>query len=336
MPEKILVTGASGFIATHTIIELLNHGYDVRGTIRNLERGDALRSLLASHNKRAADIELIQADLLEPDGWSEAVKGCDGVFHMASPIVSVQLKDEDEVIAPAKQGTQMVLEAAREHHIKRVVLTSSSSAVSTGHHEQKYMFTDADWSDLNDKSASAYAKSKTIAERIAWEFVENYDLELAVVNPTLVLGPALEADYGSSLEALVKLLKGKVPILPRLGFEIVDVRDVASLHRLAYEKQEAAGHRFLCANGFMWLKEIAQCLHEQFPDYQKKIPRRELPDYLIKVFAFFVKEIENFVTDVGKIKRYDNSPALALGWQPRSAKEAIRAGGESLIKLGIV
>lgn len=336
MSEKILVTGASGFIATHTIIELLNHGYDVRGTIRNLERGDALRSLLATHNERAVDIELIQADLLEPDGWSEAVKGCDGVFHMASPVVSVQPEDEDEVIAPAKLGTIMVLEAAREHHIKRIVLTSSVGAVSTGHHEQEYPFTAADWSDLEDKSASAYAKSKTIAERFAWEFVSTGDLELAVINPGMVLGPALEMDYGSSLEALVKLLRGEVPVLPRIGFEIVDVRDVASLHRLAYQNEGAAGNRFLCTNGFMWFTEIAQYLREQFPDYGGKIPQRELPNFLIKVFALFIREIEGFVGDVGKIKRYDNSPALALGWQPRSAKDAIRAGGESLIRLGIV
>jgi dihydroflavonol-4-reductase len=336
MPEKILVTGASGFIATHTIIELLNHGYDVRGTIRNLNRSDELRTLLAKHNERAADLELMQADLLEPDGWLAAVQGCDGVFHMASPVVAIQPSNEDDLIIPARQGTLSVLRAAHTHKVKRIVLTSSTSSVSAGHHHQEYLFSDEDWTDLSDESTSAYAKSKTIAERAAWEFVSDIDLELAVVNPGMVLGPALETDYGSSLEALVKLLRGDVPILPRIGFEIVDVRDVATLHRLAYENKSAAGHRFLCTNGFMWFTELAEYLTEQFPDYQKKIPRRELPNFLIKLLALFIREIEALIGDVGKIKRYDNSPALALGWQPRSAKDAIKAGGESLIKLGIV
>ena len=336
MSDKILVTGASGFIAAHTIIELLDHGYDVRGTVRNLDRCDELRALLSKHNERAAGIELMQADLMEPGGWSQAVQGCDGVFHMASPVVAIQPRHEDDLIAPARQGTLSVLRAAQTHNVKRIVLTSSTSAVSAGYHHQDYLFSAADWTVLDDDSTSAYAKSKTIAERAAWEFVSDSDLELAVVNPGMVLGPALEKDYGTSLEALVKLLRGEVPILPRVGFEIVDVRDVASLHRLAYENEAAAGHRYLCANGFMWFTELAAYLAEQFPDYRKKIPRRELPNFLVRVFALFVREIEGVVGDVGKSKRYDTSPARDLGWQPRSARDAIQAGAESLISLGIV
>jgi nucleoside-diphosphate-sugar epimerase len=336
MSKKILVTGASGFIATHTIIDLLNHGYDVRGTIRNLDRGKELRDCLANHNERAADIELMQADLMEPEGWFEAVRGCHGVFHMASPVAAIQPNDEDELIVPARQGTLSVLRAARAHGVTRVVLTSSTSAVSAGNHYQEHLFSEADWTNLDDDSTSAYAKSKTIAERAAWEFVSESDMDLAVINPGMVLGPALETDYGASLEALVKLLRGDVPMLPRIGFEIVDVRDVAALHRIVFENESASGHRFLCTNGFMWLAELAQYLIEQFPDYRKKIPRRELPNFLIRVFALVIREIEGMVGDVGKIKRYDNTPALALGWQPRSAKDAIKAGGESLIKLGIV
>ena len=235
MPDRILVTGASGFIAGHTIIELLNHGYRVRGSVRNLALVDGLLKVLIRHHAGAADIEWVQADLTESDGWQDAVRGCDGVFHMASPVPLIQPGNEDDVIVPARQGTMLVLEAAQKYGIKRVVLTSSIDAVSSGHRASEYLLTAADWSNPDNKSATPYAKSKTIAERCAWDFVADIDLERVASNPALVVWPALDADYGSSLEALAKLLKGKVPLLPRLGFVVVYVRGVARLHRLSYE-----------------------------------------------------------------------------------------------------
>ncbi len=336
MPEKILVTGASGFIASHTIIELLNAGYQVRGTVRDLHRISQLESLFESNCQHTANLEFAGANLSSPNGWSEAVRGCDGVFHVASPAPVVQPKDENELITPAREGTLHVLKAAREHNIRRVVLTSSVSAVSSGVTHANHTYTAADWSNLENPRLSAYDKSKTLAERAAWDFINEGGPELAVINPAMVLGPALESDYGSSLEVLVKLLTGQIPLLPPIGFGIVDVRDVAKLHRLAYEVPAAAGNRYLCSNGFRWITQIAETLRARFPEQSKKIPSHEMPKFMVKVFALFFKEIAGFVDDVGKVKNYDNAPALALGWKPSSPEQAIIAGAKSLLKLGLV
>jgi dihydroflavonol-4-reductase len=336
MPEKILVTGASGFIASHTIIELLNAGYQVRGTVRDLQRTGQLQSMFERNCQYAANLELAGANLSSPNGWSEAVKGCDGVFHVASPAPVIQPKDENDLIIPAREGTLHVLTAARQHNIRRVVLTSSVSAVSSGARYKDHLYTASDWSNLEDNRLSAYDKSKTLAEKAAWNFVREGGPELVAINPAMVLGPALESDYGSSLEVLVKLMTGQIPLIPPIGFGIVDVRDVARLHRLAYEVPEAAGNRYLCSNGFRWITQIADTLLAQFPDYSNKIPKHEMPRFLVRFFALFFKEIAGFVDDAGKIKNYDNAPALALGWRPFSPEKAILAGAESLIKLGIV
>ncbi|MBD3646623.1 MAG: aldehyde reductase, partial [Pseudomonadales bacterium] len=185
-------------------------------------------------------------------------------------------------------------------------------------------------------SVTPYAMSKTIAERAAWDFVAGGGPELATINPALVLGPALEADYGSSLEALVKLMRGDYPVVPKLGFGIVDVRDVASLHRLALEKPEAASQRFLCSSDFRWLSDLSRHLRDEFPAYRKKLPTRELPNFLVRILARFDKVIASFVDDVGKTKKVDTTPARNLGWQPRSPEEAATAGARSLIDFHIV
>ncbi|MCB1692967.1 MAG: aldehyde reductase [Pseudomonadales bacterium] len=333
MNKTVLVTGASGFIAGHCILDLLNAGYNVRGTVRDLSRAPAIRETLARHNARAADIEFVTADLMDADSWREAVTGCDGVYHVASPVPVIQPKNPDEVIVPAREGTLNLLGAAREAGIQRVVLTSSTASVFSNSRESG-VFTGSDWTDLTKKDLSPYIRSKTVAERAAWDFVEGGGPELAVVNPGLVMGPALESDYGSSLEVLVKLLRGDFPFLPRLGFECVDVRDVASLHRLALETPEAVGQRFLCANGFWWLKDIAQALKADFPAF--RISSREMPDFLVRVASLFIKEIEQFADDVGRVKKVDNAPARSIGWQPRDIEVAIRDGAQSLIDLGIV
>lgn len=332
--SKILITGASGFIASHCIIEMLNHGYDVRGTLRNAARGDDIKSILASHTDRTDALEFVSADLMDEASWVTAAEGCDGILHIASPVPVVQPANEDEVIIPAKTGTMNVLKAAKANGIKRVVVTSSTAAVMSGTRDAG-TFTGDDWTDLSRDDLSPYIKSKTIAEQAAWAFVkENPELELVTVNPALVLGPALEADYGSSLEALYLLMSGAYPILPKLGFEIVDVRDVAALHRLAFETPEAAGKRYLCANGFRWFVDIARTVKAAHPD--KKVPTAEMPNWVAKVASVFLKEIRQFLPDLGRIKKADNSPARAIGWQPRDVDDAIRAGAKSLVDLGVV
>ena len=330
---KVLISGASGFIASHCIIEMLNHGYDVRGTLRDAARGDAIKATLASHTDRIDALEFASADLMDEASWVEAAQGCDCILHVASPVPIVQPKDENEVIVPAKKGTINVLKAATANGIKRVVLTSSVAAVMSGSRDSG-TFTDQDWTDLSRTDLSPYVKSKTVAEKAAWEYAGENDLELVAINPALVLGPALEADYGSSLEALYLLMTGAYPILPKLGFEIVDVRDVATLQRLALETPEAAGNRYMCANGFRWFVDMAKTVKAEHPTL--KIPTSEMPNFVAKLAGFFLQEIKQFLPDLGRIKAIDNSPALAIGWQPRDADTAIRDGAQSLVDLKIV
>jgi dihydroflavonol-4-reductase len=333
--KKILVTGASGFIGSHCVLDLLQHGYQVRGTVRNLDRAEALRAMLAKHHNRASEIELLSADLMSADGWTEAMQGCDGVFHVASPVPTIQPKDPAEVIEPARQGTLNVLAAAKYAGVRRVVLTSSIAAVFGNAKANDDTYTSDDWSDPYDPDLTPYAASKTLAEKAAWNFVSSGGPELATINPGMVLGPALETDYGSSLELLHKLFAGAAPMAPKLGFEVVDVRDVAALHRLVLEHPSAAGQRFLCGAGFRWIIDIAKTLHGEFPD-RKKLPGREMPNILARIFAIFVKEIAGYIGDLDVIKKLDCTPARDIGWQPRSPEEATIAGGRSLVELGVI
>lgn len=335
MSKKVLVTGASGFIASHTIIDLLKHGYEVKGTLRDASRGGHLKSVLSKHYPEAANIELVSASLTDRDSWNHAVENCQGVIHIASPVPLIQPKDPQEVIEPARQGTLNVLQAASAAGIHRVVLTSSVAAVFGSNKQSNKTYTARDWSDPHDKKLSAYAISKTVAEKVAWDFAAEHSIDLTAVNPGLVLGPALEADYGSSLEALYKLLTGEVPLLPRLGFEVVDVRDVAALHRLAFENIDAIGQRLLCGAGFRWMVEIAETLKETYPE-NRKIPSRQMPNFMARFAAIFVKEIEGFLNDLDVVKKLDCSAAIALGWTPRSPEDAIREGAQSLIDTGVV
>ena len=330
---KVLISGASGFIAGHCILEMLSHGYEVRGTLRDAARGEAIKAILANHTDRIDALEFVSADLMDEASWVEAARGCEGILHVASPVPVVQPEDEDEVIIPARTGTLNVLKAATANGIKRVVLTSSVAAVMSGNRDSG-TFTDQDWTDLSRTDLSPYVKSKTVAEKAAWEYAKVNELELVAINPALVLGPALEADYGSSLEALYLLMTGAYPILPKFGFEIVDVRDVAVLHRLALETPEAAGNRFMCANGFRWFVDIAKTVKAEHPSL--KIPTAEMPNLVAKIAGVFLKEIKQFLPDLGRVKAIDNSPALAIGWRPRDADTAIRDGAQSLVDLKIV
>jgi len=337
MTEKILVTGASGFIAGHCILDLLKHGYDVKGTLRHLEHAKHMRDVLGQYTNKAATIEFAQANLTEGTGWDAAVRACDGIFHVASPVPVEQPRAVDEVVKPSKEGTINVLSAARDAGIKRVVITSSVAAVSAGDARSDHVYTDKDWTNLESPNVLPYEISKTVAEKAAWEFVVNNDgPELATINPAFVLGPALDTDYGSSLEALVRLLRGDYPLVPRLGFGIVDVRDAAALHRIVYECSAATGNRYICSNGFRWLVDIARHLREEFPEYKNKLPHREAPDWLVRLFALFDKVIAGVVDDLGKTKQFDTGPARELGWRPRSPEEAASAGARSLIDFGIV
>lgn len=336
----VLVTGASGFIGLHCVRELLQNGYRVRGTVRSLAREQALRDALEKHVD-TSNFELMTADLMSDDGWAEAMRGCRYVWHVASPVPNAPPKHEDDLIIPAREGTLRVLRAASEAGVERVVLTSSIAAVCEGYpRDPSRVFNEDDWSRLEGE-VSAYDKSKTLAERAAWDFVGGLSgdktLELATINPGLVLGPVLEQDYGVSAEAIRKLMRREYPGCPRLGWPTVDVRDVTRAHLAAMTTPEANGQRFCCCVDFVWMKEMAAILTEHFGDRGYKVPTRTLPDFVVRITGLFDKVTRVHAPRLGLELHVSNERLKrVLGWQPRGTKEMIVATGESLIELGLV
>jgi nucleoside-diphosphate-sugar epimerase len=339
--ELVLVTGGSGFIATHCILQLLQAGYRVRTTVRSLTREAGVRAMLqsggaAEPGKRLA---FFVADLETDAGWPEAVAGCDYVLHVASPLPPSTPKHEDELIIPAREGTLRVLRASSDAGVRRVVLTSSFGAIGYGHPPQSAPFTEKDWSNLNGDIA-AYPKSKTLAERAAWEFIarEGAPLELSVVNPVGVLGPVLGPDYSTSIFLVQRLMDGAMPGCPRLNLGLVDVRDVADIHLRAMTHPAANGERFLAAAGdFVWMRDIATVLKNRMGAAAKRVPTRELPNWLVRLAALRDPAIRLITPELGKAKNGSNEKAKrVLGWTPRSNEQAIVATAESLVQLHLL
>ena len=339
--ELVLVTGGSGFIATHCIVQLLAAGYRVRTTVRSLQREPEVRATLKAAGADAGDrLAFVAADLTADAGWDVAVAGCDFVLHVASPFPVNVPRHEDELIVPAREGALRVLRASRAAGVRRVVQTSSFAAVGYGHPQMDRPFNESDWTNVDGDGLTAYAKSKTLAERAAWSFMgrEGGDMELAVVNPVGVFGPALAADFSTSIEIIKRMLDGALPGLPRITFGVVDVRDVADLHLKAMTHPEAAGERFLAVAGeFLSLRDIALVLRNNLGDAARRVPARELPDWLLRVVALVDKSVGQVVPELGKRKNATSEKARrVLDWTPRTADEAILATAESLVRLGLV
>jgi nucleoside-diphosphate-sugar epimerase len=333
--SKVLVTGATGFIAGHCVQELLTHGYAVRGTVRDLATADVahLRALAAG---TGGSLELVEARLDADAGWAEAVDGCAYVWHLASPNPPRAPKDADELIRPAVDGTLRVLRAAAASGtVRRVVLTSSIDAIRHGHPESDLVRTEADWSNVD--RAAPYPKSKVHAERAAWDFVRERDLELVAVHPGLVLGPLQRAERTTSLEAIRVLLARETPAVPRLGFAVVDARDVAAAHRLAMQIPEAAGNRYILAGEHMWMGELAAALAAQYGPRGYRIPTRHLPYWLMWTIARFDPTVRLALGYVGVASLVSADKAKReLGWTARPARESILDAAESLLRLGVV
>lgn len=335
----VLVTGATGFIAGHCIRDLLEHGYRVRGTVRSLARPERSAHLRALAERLDSSLELVEADLGSDDGWTRAVADCTYVLHVASPNPSAPPKHESDLIEPAVQGTLRVLTAAAATaSVRRIVLTSSIAAVITGHQDGR-THTEDDWSDLD--RCPAYAKSKTLAEKAAWAFVDDLPeedrLELAVVNPGLTLGPMLDPDSNTSLEVIGRLMKRQVPASPRIGFAVVDVRDLATAHRLAMERPEAAGHRYICAGEHVWMQDMAGMLAEQFGPQGHRIPTGRLPAWVMRVLAVFDPSVRLALQFLGKEELLSSEKAhRELGWSLRPARISIHDAGRSMIEHGLV
>jgi nucleoside-diphosphate-sugar epimerase len=336
----VLVTGGSGFVGSHVLVQLLNSGHQLRTTVRSLTREPDVRAMLTNGGADAgARLTFFAADLEKDEGWAQAVAGCDYVIHVASPLPIESPKHEDELIIPARDGVLRVLRAARDAKVKRVVFTSTCGAVYYGYPHRDAPFDETNWSNIDGGDMSAYVKSKCLAERAAWDFMkaEGGALELATVNPAGIFGPVLGADFSSSIEVVKRLMNG-MPGCPQIYFGIVDVRDVADLHIRAMTNPAAKGERFIAVSGnAVSMLEIGAILRSRLGEAAKKVPTRQLPNWLVRVIALADPGLRTLLPMLGKIRHASSAKAQGkLGWKPRSREDALVATAESLIKFGVV
>lgn len=336
-PTPVLVTGGTGYIAGVLIRQLLDAGWQVHTTMRDLAREGALRQTLgAVRGERKDRLRCFRAELMADDGWAEAAAGCCHLAHVASPLPAGVPRDANELIVPARDGALRALKAARDAGVRRVVMTSSVAAIAYGHGPGEHHLTEADWTDLSAPGVPPYVQSKTVAERAAREWVarEGAGLEFCTINPSVVLGPVASADYSASVVIVQSLLQGRIPALPRIGFGVVDVRDVAELHVRALTAPGMAGERFIADGGFLWLRDIAALLRAELGDDARRVPTLPLPDWTVRLLAHVSPAVRAAASELGTIRRQDASHARAvLGWLPRPPREAILASARDLIAL---
>lgn len=336
---NILVTGASGFLALHTVLRLLQLGYNVRGTVRTEAQAKKVRETLSRHVD-ASKLEFVCVDLLNEKGWHEAVAGCDLVLHLASPFPTEAPKDENELIAPARDGTLRVLRAARAGGVRRVILVSSVAAITAGHEQENRTFSEADWTDVS-KTGYAYAKSKTLAEQAAWEFIRSAEnksgMELISVNPSNIFGPVLDDHHHTSTEWFRTLLRHEVPGIPRAQINVVDVRDVVEMIIKTMTIPGAAGQRLIANAASISLSEFATILQRHFTSHGYRVPTRVLPDWLVRLVGIFTPKTKPVVETIGWTYSLSTERAAStLGWQARPYERTIVEMAESLIEHGLV
>ncbi len=330
--ETVVVTGASGYIAKHVVARLLAEGHAVRATVRHAGREQEVRDAVGG--AYASRLTFATLDLERDEGWNEAMAGAGALVHTASPFPTVQPSDPEELVRPAVEGTLRALRAAREAGIGRVVLTSSVAAIVYGPDPGR-PYDERDWTDTADPRNSPYILSKTKAERAAWDYVEREapGMRLTTVNPGLVLGPALDDRFGTSLGLVQRLLGGRDPAVPRLTYAIVDVRDVAAMHVRALRTPASEGRRFLAAAGMASLPQIARWLKADFP--QKKVVTREAPDLLLRALGLFDRSISTIKPDLGKRFTVSNAAAReVLGIDFIDPHTSVRQSAEFLIERG--
>ena len=333
--EKVLVTGATGYIGLHCIQQLLDQGYAVNGSLRSLERKDEIFESLESNNTSTEHLKLFSFNLNEDDGWDEGMEGCDYLIHVASPI-ALERKSEDFFVKPAVSGVKRALKFAKKHKIKKVILTSSVAAIFHGIELKEY-YDESDWSDPENPSIDHYSKSKTLAEKAAWDFIEaeGKPFEFSVINPALVIGPSLSNDLGESNKAIQMVATGKMPVAVPLQFGYVDVRDVAAAHILAMQKQASDGERFALAEKDMWYEDVAKVLRE---NGFNKAPKLSVPVWAAKILANFSPELKMALPYIGRVRsvKYTSKAKDLLGWNPRPAEESILATANQIKDLGLI
>lgn len=339
--DLVLVTGASGYVAGHCILRLLNDGYRVRGTLRSLQRAGEVRRWLTKARGRIDPgdaLSFVEAELTAPKGWDAAMAGVRYVLHVASPIPSSMPKHPDDLIVPAREGTLNVMRAASRASVERVVQTSSSSAILYGRDDpNSHLFTEAYWTDPDHRDNVPYTRSKTIAEKAAWAELPKLPrpLEWVAINPGLVLGTVLDKDSSASVQIVAKLLKGEFPGLPRFGWAVVDVRDLADLEVRAMTAPQAAGQRYIGSGPFFSMSDIAHVLKGRLGDKAKKVPTRKLPDWLVRFVGLFDSEVRGQLFELGKVRRLSSAKAeKELGWSYRPVEETIIDTATSLEAVG--
>ena len=336
MADTVLVTGGTGFLGGWCIAALLERGYDVRTTVRDLAREQAVRDVVEAAGVAAnGRLSVVAADLTSDSGWAPAVDGCRYVLHVASPFPPVQPKDPDELIVPARDGALRVIRAALDAGAERIVMTSSIAAIRSNRTSSPDApYTEADWTDGNDTARTPYVRSKTLAEQAAWEHVRAAGAEgrLATVNPGAIIGPALNDDHSYSLQAVQRVLDGGMPVIPKLGFTFVDVRDVADLHVRAMTDAAAGGERFIATDEYLWLSDVAAILRERLGPAAGKVPTRVAPNILIRAASLFDGSLRSVVSDLGKRSWFSSDKARSrLGWTTRPVADSVEDTGRSLV-----
>jgi len=337
MTQTVLLTGASGYIAKHIALQLLESGYNVRGTVRDLCRGAEVTEAIRPHLKDDSNLEtrlaFVALDLTTDTGWTEAMDGVDVLMHTASPFPLDQPKNEDDLIRPAVDGAMRALRAAHAAEVKRVILTSSTAAISgSALPAGDISFDETNWTDPTDPDAGAYVRSKTLAEQAAWNFVSKDapDMHLTTINPGFVLGAPLDQHFGTSIQVIERLLRGKDPMLPDIGFSTVDVQDVAEMHVTVINKPETFGQRIMTVDSFLTFKDIAQAVKAAFPS--RRIPTRVAPNFLIRILGRFDPTIKSIIPGLGRVDKIDNSRARAtIGRGMRQARKSVVSSATYLI-----